>query len=176
MIKTYTTEPLVWKTTKYKLYGRHRLPVPIKYILTGIIALLFASCKKETYTSQVYIKKQWKVDMNVQAVIPANTGRTDHAVALIYLMDNNQLSYDIYFDVAVNTGDTPTAAKLFIGSAKENGLPLIDFNQGSFAGGELKGNVQLDDAVTARLLANTIYLQVNSAELPSGLVRGQLSL
>jgi hypothetical protein len=143
------------------------------------ICLLFASvsCTKKPYTSDIYIVKQWKIVLSAIYTIPANVGRTDHAVAMVFLMSNNQLSYDYYFDANLNNNDTPTDIQLYTGSATENGTLLLDLHNAAFnSSREIKGDLPLDNATVAQLLSytNTVYTQVTSAQVPTGLVRGQM--
>lgn len=159
---------------KYPIFIRHLRLLPI-----ALFALL-CSCKKELYTSDVFIAKQWKVELSAAYTVPAVAGRTDHAVALIFLMSNNELHYDIYFDKPFDNGDSPTNAKLFVGAAAENGTLLVDLKNGSFDGNrEVKGFVPADAALVEKLRAVgaavlPIYLQVNSTQQPDGMVRGQI--
>jgi len=146
-------------------------------ILASIcLATLVSSCKKKTIESDIYIKKQWKADLGTANVVPAITGRTDHAVATIYLMDNNELHYYIYFDKPLNTGDSPTISVINIGATGINGTSFIKLDASSFnEKRENDGKVTLSADVVASLLSQTsLYLQVSSSQQPNGLVRGQM--
>ena len=143
---------------------------------TCIIALV-SSCKKKNIESDIFIKKQWKADLSTGNVIPAISGRTDHAVATIYLMDNNELHYYIYFDKALNNGDSPTTAAINIGAAGVNGNSPIKLDASSFNDKrESDGKITLSADAAASLIAQTaLYLQVSSSQQPNGLVRGQIN-
>ncbi len=155
--------------------NRLRATAPGVLLLASFIFSGLFSCKKDVYTSDVYIEKQWKVTLSASYTIPSNTDRSDHAVAVIYLMDNNLLNYHIYFDTELNNGDVPANAALYLGSAVENGTVLVNLSDGSFnSNRELAGNIQLDTATANKLLTETVYLQVNSAQVTTGLVRGQI--
>jgi hypothetical protein len=147
------------------------------YMLGGIcLSILIFSCKKNFTTSDTFIIKQWNVALSASYTIPANAGRTDHAVSLLYLMDNNQLYYDIYFDVAPNNGDTPTAVKLYTGAAAENGTLLLDLKNAAFSGNKVKGSIQLNQATANGLLVSglSFYMVIGSTQITNGLVRGQV--
>jgi len=147
------------------------------YYLIICMALCFTACKKKTYTSDSFIVKQWPVMMSALYTIPGNTSRAEHAVAELSLMSDNQLYYDVYFDSGVNSSDIPGSIQLFSGSAVENGTLLLDLHNGTFdSNREVKGNVTVDAATAAKLLSSTanLYMQVNSAQIPAGLVRGQM--
>lgn len=140
-----------------------------------MIVFSFMSCKKDVFKSDIFIKKEWKADLTTSNVIPAVSGRTDHAVAVIYLMDNNQLSYNIYFDKPFENGDNATSAKLYTGSATENGTVLLDLKNSVFnAQREVSGILTLDEVVMQKLQSESVYVQVGSTQKVNGLVRGQL--
>lgn len=143
----------------------------------AIVLFLFTSCKKDTdYISEVFIKKEWKVDLSTTKVIPQVTGRTDHAVAVLYLMDNNELHYYIYFDQALQAGDSPTMAKISLGNATQNGTVLIDLQNPAFnTARESRGKINLNEATITSLLSQSVYLQVASTQQNAGLVRGQVN-
>ncbi|TKC09384.1 CHRD domain-containing protein [Pedobacter frigoris] len=147
----------------------------IKNILVVVIMLTLISCKKDVFKSDIFIKKEWKIDLNTSNIIPAISSRTDHAVAILYLMDNKQLSYNIYFDKPFENGDNATSAKLYTGSSTENGAVLLDLKNGSFnAQREISGILNLDDVTIQKLQSESVYMQVSSSQKTDGLVRGQL--
>ncbi|WP_229685096.1 CHRD domain-containing protein [Pedobacter zeae] len=148
-----------------------------RYCLMPALAMLFFSgCKKDTYTSDVFVKKQWKVDLSASKVLPAISGRTDHAVAMVYLMDNMEVHYDIYFDKALENNDTPGNAKIYLGAETTSGAVFIDLKTPAFnAERETKGSVPVDAATATKLQSEKIYLQISSVQQPNGLVRGQLN-
>ncbi|MGN7989268.1 CHRD domain-containing protein [Pedobacter sp. 22226] len=145
-------------------------------LMPALALLFFSSCKKEVYTSDIYIRKQWKADLSASNIIPAITGRTDHAVATVYLMDNNELHYYIYFDKPLNNGDSPAGAVINLGAAGANGTALIKLDASSFNDKrENDGAVTLSAEAAASLVSQTtLYLQVSSSQQPNGLVRGQM--
>jgi len=155
-----------------------QLKVPLGACLFFAVASMFlAACNKDDdYISEVFIKKEWKVDLSTSKVIPQIANRTDHAVAVLYLMDNNELHYYIYFDQALAAGDSPTAAKLSLGNSTQNGAVLIDLQNPSFnAARECKGKIALNEATVTSLLSQSLYLQVASSQQNAGLVRGQVN-
>lgn len=145
-------------------------------LMPALALLFFSACKKDTYTSEVFIKKQWKVDLSASKVLPAISGRTDHAVAMVYLMDNMEVHYDIYFDKALENSDTPGSAKIYLGTETTSGTVFIDLKTPAFnANRETSGSVGVDAATATKLQSEKIYLQISSAQQPNGLVRGQLN-
>ncbi|MBT2562182.1 CHRD domain-containing protein [Pedobacter sp. ISL-68] len=148
-----------------------------RYFLMPALALLFfTSCKKDIYTSEIYIKKQWKVDLSTSKITPAIADRTDHAVAVLYLMDNNELHYDVYFDQPLQNGDTAGAVKINLGAAGTNGVLLIDLKNPAFdANRESKGSLTIDAQTANALISQSTYLVVVSQQQAAGLVRGQVN-
>lgn len=146
-------------------------------MLLGVYLLIFiTSCKKKFIESDIFIKKQWKVELLASKVLPSITGRSDHAVAMIYLMDNQELHYDIYFDKAIENNDTPGPGKLYLGADGVVGNLFIDLKTPAFnAQGETKGKVSVDAATVNKLLTEKMYLQISSTQQPAGIVRGQLN-
>lgn len=144
------------------------------FLLLLPIFLIFASCKKEKQNSDEFQVREWKVDMNAAYTIPTNTGKTAHAWSLLYLMDNNKLYYDIYFNVP-SVGDNLSAIKLYKGNAAENGTEFLSIDNPGFADNKAKGSLQLTQAQADSLKANgNYYMVVNSTQSPNGLVRGQV--
>lgn len=149
-----------------------------KWCMLGAMYLLIfiTSCKKKFIESDIFVKKQWKVELSASKVLPAISGRTDHAVAMVYLMDNRELHFDIYFDKAVENNDTPGEAKLFLGPDGATGSLFIDLKSPAFnTQRETKGSVTIDAATASKLQTEKVYLQISSAQQPAGLVRGQLN-
>jgi len=145
-------------------------------LMPALALLFFSACKKDTYTSEIFIKKQWKVELSASKVLPAISGRTDHAVAMVYLMDNMEVHYDIYFDKAPENNDTPGSAKIYLGTETTSGAVFIDLKTPPFnANRETSGSVGVDAATATKLQSEKIYLQISSAQQPNGLVRGQLN-
>lgn len=153
--------------------------VVLKKYCIGFAMFLFflSSCKKDTNAvSEVFIKKQWKVDLSASSVVPAITGRTDHAVAMLFLMDNKELHYDIYFDKALENNDVPGNGKLFLGVAGANGSLFIDLVTPAFdSKRETKGKIMVSDEIYTKIQTEKIYLQVSSTQQQNGLVRGQVN-
>ncbi|WP_316831757.1 CHRD domain-containing protein [Pedobacter aquatilis] len=141
------------------------------------ITTSFFSCKKEEPTSDIYTLRQWKsVELTPASIVPAISGRTDHAVAVFYLMTDNKLHYYIYFDKPLNNSDTPGQAVIYTGVAGTAGTVLINLNNSAFdANREVKGAVDLSASIISELNTKTVYLQISSAQQASGLVRGQLT-
>jgi hypothetical protein len=145
-------------------------------LMPALALLFFTSCKKKEVESDIYTIRQWKSDLSVNNVVPAITGRTDHAVAVCYLMTDNKLYYYLYFDAPLNNGDTPTKAVIYSGAAGASGSVLIDLNNGAYnSSREVKGAVELSAQTIADLNSKTLYLQIASSQQAAGLVRGTLT-
>jgi predicted xylose isomerase-like sugar epimerase len=144
--------------------------------MPALALLFFTSCKKKEVESDIYTIRQWKSDLSVNNVVPTINGRTDHAVAVCYLMTDNKLYYYLYFDTPLNNGDKPTKAVIYSGAAGANGAVLIDLNNGAYnTNREVKGSVELSAQTITDLNSKTLYLQIASSQQASGLVRGTLT-
>ncbi|MES2418992.1 MAG: CHRD domain-containing protein [Bacteroidota bacterium] len=155
-----------------------QLKVPLWLGLFFLMAsFLFPSCKKDNvFTSDVFIKKQWKLDLSVSKVVPALSGRADHAVAMVYLMSNKELHYDVYFDKPLENGDNPGAIKLYLGASGQSGTLFIELNAPAFnTQRESKGKLLLDEANFLKIQTEEIYCQISSQQQQAGLVRDQLN-
>ncbi|MEE1946972.1 CHRD domain-containing protein [Pedobacter sp. KR3-3] len=140
-----------------------------------LMSVGFISCKKEIKTSDVYTLRQWKVDLSASNMVPAISGRTDHAVAVFYLMTDNNLYYYIYFDQPLNNNDTPGKAIVYTGASGSNGTVLIDLSNGAFnSDREVKGSVPLSSTLINDLNTKATYLQIASTQQANGLVRGTM--
>lgn len=143
--------------------------------LSFLMLASFSSCKKEMKTSDIYTIRQWKVNLTPNEVVPAVSGRTDHAVAVFYLMTDNKLYYYLYFDQALNNNDAPTKAILYTGASGSNGTVLLDLNNPAFGSTrEVKGSIELSSTLINDLNTKTNYLQIASTQQPNGLVRGAM--
>ncbi len=154
-----------------------QLKVPLRYYLFLASLLLFlSSCKKEVFTSDVFIRKQWKLDLSTSKVVPSLSSRNDHAVAMVFLMSNKELHYDIYFDKQLENSDSPGSVKLYLGAAGQNGTLFLDLNAPAFnTQREAKGIVALDDVNFQKIQTEKIYFQISSTQQQVGLVRDQLN-
>lgn len=76
----------------------------------------------------------------------------------------------ISYAVLVNGIGAPTAAHIHRGTIGQNGDPVVTFNPPAF------GSTAADPGLLAEILANPsqFYVNVHTAEFPSGAVRGQL--
>ncbi len=155
-----------------------QLKVPLGACLFFALTLLvLPACNKDdVYTSDIFIKKQWKLNLSVANVTPSIANRDDHAVAMVYLMSNKELHYDIYFDKPLENGDSPSAVKLYLGASGQAGALFLDLNAPAFnAQRETKGKLLLDEANFLKIQTEKIYCQVSSTQQQTGLVRDQLN-
>ncbi|WP_291912396.1 CHRD domain-containing protein [Chitinophaga sp. CB10] len=106
-------------------------------------------------------------------VVPATPGNGASASALLYLRDDYQLYYDIYFD-SLPAGITPEGVELRIGGPVENASSSLITITGAFTGKKLKGNMAVSPAAADSLIKTPGYMVITSKSAPTGLVRGQL--
>ncbi|WP_295124926.1 CHRD domain-containing protein [uncultured Chitinophaga sp.] len=143
-----------------------------KYCLVLPALLLLASCKKDP-ASEEFIEKFWNVDLNTRNVVPGLPGRTGHAACLLYLTDNRDLYYDVYFDT-LDAAETIGEIALFTGAPSANGTPLVTLGAGVSSANKTKGKVRLDTTQINALNRQPVYLSIASKSAPAGFVRGQL--
>lgn len=153
-----------------------KIPLIRYLVLSLLLSVLFSCGKDDVFTSDVFIRKQWRLNLTTANVVPAISGRNDHAVGMVYLMSNNELHYQIYFDKPLENGDQPQGAKIFSGAAGQSGTQIADLNVPAFdANREAKGKLLVDDALFQRLQSEKIYFQIYSVQQQVGLVRDQLN-
>jgi hypothetical protein len=101
--------------------------------------------------------------------VPANTSVAQGTAALIINPVSRQLV------IGVNTVDIAgTAAHIHEGVLGVNGPILIPLNQTPFSSGTWAANSTLTEAQYVGLIAGNMYVNVHTAALPAGEIRGQL--
>lgn len=145
---------------------------PGKYCLVLSAFLLATACKKDP-TSEEFIVRFWNLDLKASNMVPAVTGKGDHAVCLLYLSDNKDLYYDLYFD-SLGPAELPGQIAIFAGSPTVNGTQILAFPNVNYTGVKSKGKLRLTQSQADSLSTLSTYLTVVSKSSPAGLVRGQL--
>ncbi len=148
----------------------------VKGLAAITMLFLFGSCKKTINDPGTYVTGFWTVDLSTTNKIPGDSVRKDHGSALISLMSDSTLTYDIYV-APLGSGDALTGAQLYMGVPAENGRPLVALTGIQFnSGNEAKGTIPVKKPVLDSLQASgaALYLVVNSTQQQAGLLRGQL--
>lgn len=146
--------------------------IPLFHFCMLILACSLVGCKKDP-ESDLFVKKLWNIQMKGINVVPATPGNGASASALLYLRDDYQLYYDIYFD-SLPAGITPDGIDIRIGGPVENNAAALLTITGTFTGNKLKGNMAMPKEVADSLMKTSAYMTITSKSAPGGLVRGQL--
>lgn len=167
----------------FRLTGKARLcsrfPAKLYYVsfvFFCVASVTMFSCTKNKQESNEFLVREWRVDMNTGYTIPSNSSKTAHAWSLLYLMDNNKLYYDIYFNVPSSPAETPSAVEIYKGTAVDNGVLFKTITTAAFNNDKTGGMLQLTKDESDSLKANgNYYMLIKTTQSPQGLVRGQVN-
>lgn len=140
-----------------------------------VIIILFAtSCEHDPVPGPASVKKWEEIPMQANFEVPAVAGRNEEGDATLELLSDNSLVYNFHIH-NLKQGDVLTAAHIHAGDAGTgNGGVLINLNP-NFVGTGATGIVTgLRQGQIDSLLNTPVYINVHSAQVNSGLVRGQL--
>ena len=110
--------------------------------------------------------------------VPANADRTELGKAMISVLGNKTLKYEVKIS-DLKAGDVLTVAHIHQGKADEGGKPVfVDFKADFKGGNSVSGTVNLTDEQFKGLQDknNSFYVNVHSKEKPKGLLRAQLQM
>lgn len=120
--------------------------------------------------------KTWNLVLSAKNEIPAPDSRAETGTAMLQLMADNSLKYEISVS-SLATGDALTMSHLHVGNAGSNG-GVVQLLTSSFTGTSASGTVtNLRQSLVDSLKSddNEIYINVHSQQVGSGLVRAQLN-
>lgn len=109
---------------------------------------------------------------------PVNTETTGKAI-LSYDVTRKQLQSTVTVEASPSTPITVTAAHIHVGAPGVNGPPVFTLFSGSQVVTEtmtIEGEITLDSAQEADLLAGNYYINVHTTANPNGEIRGQIQL
>jgi hypothetical protein len=137
-----------------------------------LLALVFQSCEHDDDNGPSTVK-QWSIDMKAIFEVPAPAGRNEEGEAIIELLSDNSLKYNVHIH-NLSASDQLTNAHIHFGDAGTSGGIIIPFNP-TFTGAGTMGVVTgLRQGQVDTLLGYPVYVNVHSNQLPGGLARGQL--
>ncbi len=141
--------------------------------LAGLI-LFLQSCEHDPIPGPATIKSWEEVEIRSNFEVPAVPGRDEEGDANLELLSNNSLAYNFHIH-NLKPGDVLTNAHIHFGDAGTgNGSILIDLHP-SFVGSGATGVItNLRQGQVDTLLNLPVYINVHSAQVNGGLVRGQL--
>jgi hypothetical protein len=135
--------------------------------------VLFQSCDNDNDNPGPTSVKKWQVPIKAIYEAPAPAGRTEEGDATIELFADNSLKYDIHIH-NLSSNDTLKDAHIHVGDPVTSGGIFIRFNP-TFTGAGTSGTVTgLRQGQVDSLLNLPCYVNVHSAKVGAGLVRGQL--
>ncbi len=150
---------------------------------TGIIlsafSFIIASCTNDSSSPAIpapTVVKEWNVPISAKYESPAPAGRTETGSVNLQLMSDNSLMYTIAIN-GLAGGDALNAAHLHTGDAITNGPVVLSLNP-VFTAGSANGivsNLRTSLIDSLKSSTNEIYFNAHSAQVASGLVRGQLN-
>jgi CHRD domain len=144
-------------------------------LLSLPLFLLISSCSKSTtpVTPPPTVVKHWDIIMNAKYENPAPAGRSETGTAGLDLYSDNTFKYSIAV-TGLASGDALTGSHIHFGDAGSNGPVLLSFNP-TFANGAASATLPAIRQTLADSLQNsTVYVNVHSTQVPSGLLRGQI--
>jgi CHRD domain len=147
-----------------------------KVSFLAIIAILtLNACSKDEAIDEddVVLIKHWDIALNAKLENPAPAGRTETGTASLDLYSDNSMDYHIMLNTLA-AGDALTASHIHFGDPVTNGPVILNFNP-TFAGTMATGKVTgIRSSLIDTILNNTVYVNVHSAQVGSGLARGQI--
>lgn len=141
-----------------------------------ILLLLFVfGCSKDDNgpTDTPTLVKHWEIAMSAKYENPAPAGRTETGTASLDLYSDNSMDYHIMLN-SLTGGDALTASHIHFGDPVTNGPVILNFNPtftGNMAFGKVTG---IRQSLVDSILTQTVYVNVHSTQVGSGLVRGQM--
>ncbi len=153
------------------------MKIRLGILLTGIIAFIFIlflqSCEHDPLPGPSVIKKWEEIPLHARFEVPAPAGRNEEGDASLELLSDNSLVYTFHVH-NLTQGDALIQAHIHAGDPGTSGDVLINLNP-SFVGTGATGIVKnLRQGQIDSLLNTPVYINVHSAQVNSGLVRGQL--
>ena len=149
----------------------------MKFTLACSSMLLFASCNKndDTVTTPApTVVKEYTIKMSAANEIPANV-RTETTTAALKIFSDNSITLMATLS-GFAAGDTIRAAHIHVGDAVNNGGIVIPFTivaTGASVEAKAVGVRQsLIDSI--KNSSAEFYANIHTAQLPGGLVRGQI--
>ncbi len=143
---------------------------------TAVVCLTIFSCKKDKTPASPTVVKEWSIALSAKNENPAPASRNETGTATVQLLSDNSLKYTINV-VGLSASDVLNAAHIHVGDVITNGGVVLGLNP-TFSGGVASGtiaNVRTTLIDSLKSDANELYFNVHSAQVASGLLRGQLN-
>lgn len=140
---------------------------------TILLIIVVQACEHDPIPGPASIKKWDDIELSSTHEVPAVPGRDEEGEVSLELLSDNSLVYNFHIH-NLKTGDVLTNAHIHAGDAGTSGGILIDLHP-SFVGTGATGIVKnLRQSQVDSLLNTPVYINIHSAQVNSGLVRGQI--
>jgi CHRD domain len=148
--------------------------MPLRLVSIAFLSiLLLQACEHDTIPGPGSVKKWEEIPLHASFEVPAVPGRNEEGDVSLELLSDNSLVYNFHIH-NLKPGDVLTAAHIHAGDPGTSGDVLIELNP-SFVGSGAQGIVKdLRPGQVDSLLNTPVYINIHSAQVNSGLVRGQL--
>jgi hypothetical protein len=149
---------------------------PASALIIALLATASCSDDKDDPIITPTVVKEWTVPISPANENPAPAGRTETGTAVMQLYSDNSFKYTITVN-GLSGDDELVNAHLHTGDVITSGPVVLPFEP-TFTGGNATGTItglrqSLVDSLEST--ANDIYVNVHSAQVGSGLLRGQLN-
>lgn len=139
--------------------------------------LLFASCNKNENTPTIpapTVVKEYSIKMAASNEIAANN-RTETSTAALKIFSDNTVTLTTTL-INFTAGDTIKAAHIHIGDAVSNGSVVLPFTIVATGAAVEAKAINVRQTLIDSLINNVtdFYANIHSAQLPGGLLRGQI--
>src|SRR3546814_51540 len=140
-------------------------------------ALLVAatSCEDDDGSGNGNVVQEWNIALSGELEVPS-TNRTETGTAHLVLYSTNELKYEIMVN-ELASGDELTMAHVHTGDPVTSGpvaITIVDGDTRTVAGTSASGMITLTQEDVDLLMGDSIYFNVHSTQVPSGLIRGQI--
>lgn len=148
-------------------------------LATTVLLLLGYACSKPNNYSNpdAEVIKEWKIDVSSAYANHQTSGPAKVNNFHMKLFSDKSITFDIFLDSTTSASDGIRTIQLNLGDPVTDGALLIDLKpriSGAYASGIVKG---ISASVYDTLINSTIdkYVNIITANDPSGLMRGQLN-
>jgi hypothetical protein len=142
------------------------------YLCMALFAWTVSGCRKSGPPATV---QSWNhIDLKPGYEVPGLSGRSESGYAIIQLVADNSLEFQLYVD-NLSSSDSLTGAQINFGDPASNGNVVIDLKPVFKSRYTATGIVEkLRPGQIDTLRKRTVYVNIHSKKAGSGLLRGQL--
>ncbi|WP_162923684.1 CHRD domain-containing protein [Arachidicoccus soli] len=141
------------------------------------LVIVQTACTKKTGSDEGSFTVAYaNIQLSATNLVPVDATIKAHAYAILDVMSDGRLNYDIYCD-SIPSGEVPSSFSLYFGKSGQNGTLIqtaipINLNDSS----EVIGNIKLPQAIIDSFTNSaSMYIVISSSAHPNGLMRAQIS-